>query len=104
MGNADDAALPGFRLRIPLLAVLDALKSDNPAFRRAGETWMRSSLKSYVRCGLYISYTQQYHLSIWSQRVGSNNLRPRDLTRCTDAFLSGVSRTFCQRLPVCTTI
>lgn len=62
--NVDDATLPGFRLKIPLLAVLDALKSDNPASRRAGETWMRSSLKSYVRCGyqnqVYICW---YHLT-----------------------------------------
>jgi hypothetical protein len=53
--NIDDAALPSFQFRIPLLAVLDALKSDNPASRRVGETWMRSSLKSYTRYGFQTS-------------------------------------------------
>lgn len=47
----EDVQLPGFQLQIPLLAVLDALRSDNPASRRVGETWMRSSLKSYLRYG-----------------------------------------------------
>ena len=62
--NADDATLPGFRLRIPLLAVLDTIKSDNPTARRVGETWMRSSLKSYVRCAFHTGCIQRNHLSL----------------------------------------
>jgi hypothetical protein len=31
------------------MTVLDTLKSDDPGLRRIGETWMRCSLKSYVR-------------------------------------------------------
>ncbi|CAL1694342.1 unnamed protein product [Somion occarium] len=45
----DDSLMPGFRLRVPMMLVLDTLKSDNPNIRRVGETWMRCSLKSYPR-------------------------------------------------------
>lgn len=31
------------------MIVLDALKSEDPHLRRVGETWMRCSLKSYLR-------------------------------------------------------
>lgn len=31
------------------MIVLDTLKSDDPSLRRIGETWMRCSLKSYLR-------------------------------------------------------
>ncbi|KAF8313993.1 hypothetical protein DL93DRAFT_1101270 [Clavulina sp. PMI_390] len=46
---SEDIQLPGFQLKVPLLAVLDALRSENPGSRRVGETWMRGSLKSYLR-------------------------------------------------------
>ncbi|KZO91887.1 hypothetical protein CALVIDRAFT_601960 [Calocera viscosa TUFC12733] len=45
----DDAQMPGFRLKAPMLIVLESLKSEDPHFRRIGETWMRCSLKSYHR-------------------------------------------------------
>jgi hypothetical protein len=32
-----------------MMIVLDTLKSDDPSLRRVGETWMRCSLKSYLR-------------------------------------------------------
>ena len=32
-----------------MMIVLDTLKSDDPNLRRIGETWMRCSLKSYLR-------------------------------------------------------
>ncbi|KAI0690744.1 Dopey, N-terminal-domain-containing protein [Cytidiella melzeri] len=45
----DDSLLPGHRLKIPMMIVLDTLRSDDPNLRRIGETWMRCSLKSYLR-------------------------------------------------------
>ncbi|KDQ15544.1 hypothetical protein BOTBODRAFT_65254 [Botryobasidium botryosum FD-172 SS1] len=45
----DDNLIPGFRLKLPMLIVMDTLKSDDPRVRRTGETWMRCSLKSYLR-------------------------------------------------------
>ncbi|KAF9524082.1 Dopey, N-terminal-domain-containing protein [Crepidotus variabilis] len=45
----EDTLLPGFHFRIPMLMVLDGLKSEDPALRRVSETWMRCSLKSYIR-------------------------------------------------------
>ncbi|KAI0783393.1 Dopey, N-terminal-domain-containing protein [Abortiporus biennis] len=45
----DDTLLPGFRLKIPLMLVLDSLKNDDAHIRRVAETWMRCSLKSYLR-------------------------------------------------------
>ncbi|KAJ3289691.1 hypothetical protein HK104_007293 [Borealophlyctis nickersoniae] len=33
----------------PLFLVLDALKSNDPALRRGGETWFRSYIKSYIK-------------------------------------------------------
>ncbi|KAF8899262.1 Dopey, N-terminal-domain-containing protein [Infundibulicybe gibba] len=45
----EDNLLPGFRFKIPMMIVLDTLKSDDPCLRRIGETWMRCSLKSYLR-------------------------------------------------------
>ncbi|KAF7307364.1 Dopey-N domain-containing protein [Mycena indigotica] len=45
----EDTLLPGFRFRVPMMIVLDTLKNDDPALRRIGETWMRCSLKSYLR-------------------------------------------------------
>lgn len=47
--SLDDAMAPGFRLKIPMMIVLDTLRSDDPNLRRVGETWMRCSLKSYLR-------------------------------------------------------
>lgn len=46
---AEDTLLPGFRFKVPIMIVLDTLKSENPSLRRVGETWMRCSLKSYIR-------------------------------------------------------
>ena len=45
----DDNMLPGFRLKLPMMIVLDTLKSEDSNLRRIGETWMRCSLKSYTR-------------------------------------------------------
>ncbi|KAF8845997.1 hypothetical protein BDN67DRAFT_891629, partial [Paxillus ammoniavirescens] len=45
----EDDALPGFRLKVPMMLVLETLKHDHPSLRRVGETWMRCSLKSYIR-------------------------------------------------------
>ncbi|TDL26444.1 hypothetical protein BD410DRAFT_521497 [Rickenella mellea] len=45
----EDSMLPGFRFKVPLLAVLDSLKSDDPSLRRIGESWMRCNLKAYTR-------------------------------------------------------
>ncbi|KAF8963955.1 Dopey, N-terminal-domain-containing protein [Flammula alnicola] len=45
----EDNLFPGFYFKIPMMIVLDTLKSDKPNLRRVGETWMRCSLKSYIR-------------------------------------------------------
>lgn len=45
----EDAQLPGVVLRMPMFKMLDSLKSEDLATRRAGEAWMRCSLKSYIR-------------------------------------------------------
>ncbi|KAK0500731.1 Dopey, N-terminal-domain-containing protein [Armillaria luteobubalina] len=45
----EDNLLPGFRFKVPMMIVLDTLKNDDPSLRRIGETWMRCSLKSYLR-------------------------------------------------------
>ncbi|KDN49150.1 hypothetical protein RSAG8_02503, partial [Rhizoctonia solani AG-8 WAC10335] len=45
----DDSLVPGYRCKNALLIVLDTLKSENIHIRRVGETWMRCSLKSYIR-------------------------------------------------------
>ncbi|KAF8559912.1 hypothetical protein OG21DRAFT_1528688 [Imleria badia] len=45
----DDDSLPGFRLKVPLMIVLESLNHDCPTSRRIGETWMRCSLRSYIR-------------------------------------------------------
>lgn len=46
---SEDPQQPGMRFKIPMLSVLDALKSSDPALRRVGETWMRCNLGSYPR-------------------------------------------------------
>ncbi|EEB87119.1 hypothetical protein MPER_15660, partial [Moniliophthora perniciosa FA553] len=45
----EDNLAPGFRFKVPMMIVLDALKNDDPSLRRVGETWMRCNLKSYIR-------------------------------------------------------
>ncbi|KAI0334441.1 hypothetical protein GY45DRAFT_1318466 [Cubamyces sp. BRFM 1775] len=45
----EDMALPGVHLKVPMMTVLETLRSDDPKLRRIGETWMRCSLKSYLR-------------------------------------------------------
>ncbi|KAI8981167.1 Dopey, N-terminal-domain-containing protein [Trametes punicea] len=46
---SEDSALPGVHFKVPMMIVLENLRSDDPKLRRIGETWMRCSLKSYVR-------------------------------------------------------
>ncbi|KAI0718921.1 Dopey, N-terminal-domain-containing protein [Cerioporus squamosus] len=46
---SDDSMLPGVHLKVPMMSVLETLRSDDPKLRRIGETWMRCSLKSYLR-------------------------------------------------------
>lgn len=46
---SEDSMVPGFRFRVPLMIVLETLKSNDPGLYRIGETWMRCSLKSYLR-------------------------------------------------------
>ena len=57
------------------MIVLDTLKSDDPNLRRIGETWMRCSLKSYLR---YESNATRLDviLSLFLQGSGSSSLRP----------------------------
>ncbi|KAI3621823.1 hypothetical protein WG66_015956 [Moniliophthora roreri] len=45
----EDNLAPGFKFKVPMMIVLDALKNDDPSLRRVGETWMRCNLKSYIR-------------------------------------------------------
>ncbi|EJF67133.1 hypothetical protein DICSQDRAFT_151482 [Dichomitus squalens LYAD-421 SS1] len=45
----DDNMLPGVHLKVPMMSVLETLRSEDPKLRRIGETWMRCSLKSYLR-------------------------------------------------------
>ncbi|KIJ66430.1 hypothetical protein HYDPIDRAFT_26778 [Hydnomerulius pinastri MD-312] len=45
----EDDVLPGFRLKVPMMIVLETLNHEHPSLRRVGETWMRCSLKSYTR-------------------------------------------------------
>ncbi|KAL4070521.1 Dopey, N-terminal-domain-containing protein [Scleroderma citrinum] len=45
----EDEGFPGFRLKVPMMIVLDTLRHDHPSIRRAGETWMRCNLRSYTR-------------------------------------------------------
>lgn len=46
---SEDAQLPGVVLRTPMFMMLDSLKAEDLSTRRAGEAWMRCSLKSYLR-------------------------------------------------------
>ncbi|KAG2350958.1 hypothetical protein BDR05DRAFT_955104 [Suillus weaverae] len=46
---SEDDSLPGVRLKVPLMIVLESLKHDDPSLRRVGETWMRCNLRSYIR-------------------------------------------------------
>jgi hypothetical protein len=62
----EDSNLPGFSLKVPLMIILDALKSDDPGLRRVGETWMRCSLKSYLRYGTPFSHLPSSYLSYCS--------------------------------------
>ncbi|KAI0830814.1 Dopey, N-terminal-domain-containing protein [Trametes gibbosa] len=45
----EDSMLPGVHLKVPMMTLLETLRSDDPRLRRVGETWMRCSLKSYLR-------------------------------------------------------
>ena len=46
---SEDNTVPGFKFKVPLMIVLETLKSTDPGLYRIGETWMRCSLKSYLR-------------------------------------------------------
>ncbi|KAL5535972.1 hypothetical protein ACEPAF_4066 [Sanghuangporus sanghuang] len=46
---SDDNQQPGVHFKVPMLIVLDSLKSSDPVLRRVGETWMRCNLRSYPR-------------------------------------------------------
>jgi hypothetical protein len=59
----EDSNLPGFSLKVPLMIILDTLKSDDPGLRRIGETWMRCSLRSYLRYILSLFYLSLPDLS-----------------------------------------
>jgi hypothetical protein len=48
-----------------MMIVLDTLKSDDPGLRRIGETWMRCSLKSYLRYTLF-HWSERYFLTCFS--------------------------------------
>lgn len=48
--DVEDNLLPGFHFKVPMMIVLETLKNDDPGLRRISETWMRCSLKSYLRC------------------------------------------------------
>lgn len=45
----EDSQLPGVRLKTAMYIMLDALRSSDLSAKRAGEAWMRCSLKSYLR-------------------------------------------------------
>jgi len=45
-----------------MMIVLDTLKSDDPGLRRIGETWMRCSLKSYLRYTLFLQWIAEHFL------------------------------------------
>jgi hypothetical protein len=45
----DDTLLPSLHFKVPLYTVLDTLQSSDPQLKRTGETWLRSSLRSYIR-------------------------------------------------------
>lgn len=67
--------LPGFRFKVPMMIVLDTLKNEEPNLRRIGETWMRCSLKSYLR---YAFITHPGSCSPWIsdfQRTRSYSVR-----------------------------
>lgn len=52
----DDTLLPGLHFKVPLFTVLDTLQSPDPQLKRTGETWLRSSLRSYIRlCPEFLS-------------------------------------------------
>ncbi|KAM0788392.1 hypothetical protein ACM66B_001530 [Microbotryomycetes sp. NB124-2] len=53
----EDAQLPGVKLKAPMFRMLDSLKSDDLATKRAAEAWMRCSLKSYLRILDPLMYT-----------------------------------------------
>jgi hypothetical protein len=50
------------------MIILDALKNDDPGLRRVGETWMRCSLRSYLRYSISFSHLppsdSSYHTSV----------------------------------------
>ena len=53
------------------MIILDALKNDDPGLRRVGETWMRCSLRSYLRYS-----TSFFHLSSSDLSYRSSVLDP----------------------------
>ncbi|TXT04269.1 hypothetical protein VHUM_04267 [Vanrija humicola] len=47
--QSDDTMLPGEIFQVPMLMILDGLKSEDPQILCASESWMRCNLKSYFR-------------------------------------------------------
>lgn len=47
--TSDDSMLPGEIFHVPMIMVLDGLKSDDPRKLRTSETWMRCNVRSYFR-------------------------------------------------------
>lgn len=45
----DDGMLPGEIFFVPMLRIIDSLKSKDPEIQGAAESWMRCNLKSYFR-------------------------------------------------------
>ncbi|KAG1839780.1 hypothetical protein C8R48DRAFT_781978 [Suillus tomentosus] len=44
-----DDSLPGVRLKVPLMIVLETLKHEDPSLRHIGETWMQCNLRAHIR-------------------------------------------------------
>ncbi|KAL1409508.1 hypothetical protein Q8F55_003491 [Vanrija albida] len=47
--QSDDTMLPGEIFQVPMLMILEGLKSEDPQILCASESWMRCNLKSYFR-------------------------------------------------------
>lgn len=86
----DDDMLPGARLKIPMMIILDTLRSDDPILRRVGETWMRCSLKSYLRVLdpiLFDLYDPTIRISISTTEVNGKQLQGFSYNRPFDQHL-----------------
>ena len=52
-----------------MMIVLDTLRSEDPNLRRVGETWMRCSLKSYLRFVVVLSCWCKTDMEFWTYRL-----------------------------------